>query len=243
MPAFLQKTEYRNPVNTTDGPFQHAFQTNLKMWEYISERPPRLNAFNTFMEGQREGRTPWFHHFPVQESLGDVSSNEDTALIVDVGGGRGHDMEAFKSAFPEQQGKLIVQDLPATIDDIKRLVPGVEAMKHDFFTQQPVKGAKAYYLRNIFHDWPDSNARVILQHTAEAMKKGYSRLLINEWVLSDMNSSLLPAVMDINMMCLFAGTERTRSQWDALLSSAGLKIVKLWGPGQESESLIEAVLE
>lgn len=90
---------------------------------------------------------------------------------------------------------------------------------------------------------PDSEARVILQHAADAMKKGYSRLLINEWVLSDTNSSLLAAMMDINMMCLFAGTERTRSQWDALLGSAGLKIVKLWGPGQETESLIEAVLE
>ncbi|KAI4173394.1 MAG: hypothetical protein LQ343_002926 [Gyalolechia ehrenbergii] len=243
LPVYLQQTEYRNPVNTTNSPFQHAFQTNLKMWEYISERPPRLNAFNTFMEGQREGRIPWFHHFPVQDSLGDVSKDTDAVLIVDVGGGRGHDMEAFKSAFPQQQGKLILQDLPMTIEDISHLKPGIEAMKHNFFTPQPVKGAKAYYFRNIFHDWPDSEARVILQHAADAMKKGYSRLLINEWVLSDTNSSLLAAMMDINMMCLFAGTERTRSQWDALLGSAGLKIVKLWGPGQETESLIEAVLE
>ncbi|KAL8840336.1 MAG: hypothetical protein Q9170_001351 [Blastenia crenularia] len=243
MPAFLQQTEGKNPVTTTDGPFQHAFQTDLKMWEYISERPPRLNAFNTFMEGQREGRTPWFHHFPVQDSLGDDLNSADRVLIVDVGGGRGHDMEAFKSAFPQQGGKSIVQDLPSTIEDIRHLAPGVEAMKHDFFTPQPVKAAKAYYFRNIFHDWPDSDARVILQHTAEAMRKGYSRLLINEWVLSDTECSFLPAAMDINMMCLFAGTERTRSQWDALLGSAGLKIVKCWGPGHEAESLVEAVLQ
>ncbi|KAI4157937.1 MAG: hypothetical protein L6R39_000569 [Caloplaca ligustica] len=195
------------------------------------------------MEGQREGRTPWFHHYPVQDALGDVSNNADTILIVDVGGGRGHDMEAFRSAFPQQEGKLIVQDLPTTIDDINHLASGVEAMKHDFFSPQPVKGAKAYYFRNIFHDWPDSDAGVILQHTADAMKKGYSRLLINEWVLSDTNSSFLPAAMDINMMCLFSGMERTRSQWDALLGRVGLKIIKLWGPGQETESLIEAVLE
>lgn len=232
------------------------------------------------MEGQREGRTPWFHHYPVQDALGDVSNNADTILIVDVGGGRGHDMEAFRSAFPQQEGKLIVQDLPTTIDDINHLASGVEAMKHDFFSPQPVKGkrpkgqllhlmvipigAKAYYFRNIFHDCksllqncprlglrliayfvvgPDSDAGVILQHTADAMKKGYSRLLINEWVLSDTNSSFLPAAMDINMMCLFSGMERTRSQWDALLGRVGLKIIKLWGPGQETESLIEAVLE
>lgn len=74
------------------------------------------------------------------------------------------------------------------------------------------------------------------------MKKGYSRILINEWVLSDTNSSVLSTLMDINMMCLFAGTERTRSHWDALLGSAGLKIVKVWDLGPDTESLIEAVL-
>ncbi|KAL9596013.1 MAG: hypothetical protein Q9219_006097 [cf. Caloplaca sp. 3 TL-2023] len=212
----------------------------MKMWEYISERPPRLNAFNTFMEGQREGRVPWHHYFPVTDTWGD--SSDDAVLIVDVGGGRGHDMEAFKSVFPQQKGRLIVQDLPSTIDDIRHLEPGVEAMKYDFFTPQPVKGAKAYYFRNIFHDWPESNARIILQHTADAMTRGYSRLLINEWVLADRNSGLIPATMDINMMCLFAGMERTHSQWTELLASTGLKIVKLWGSGSNSESVIEAML-
>lgn len=242
LPEFLQLTKYKNPVDNTYSSFQEAFRTKLKMWEYIFERPERLNAFNTFMEGQRVGRVQWFHHFPV-DSLGGDSNNADTVLMVDVGGGRGHDLEAFKSAYPQQQGRLIVQDLSATIDDIKHPKPGIEAMKHDFFRSQPVKGAKSYYFRNIFHDWPDSEARVILQHTADAMAKGVSRVLINEWVLSDTNASIKSAQMDINMMCLFSGTERTRSQWDALLGRAGLKIVKIWGPDRETECLIEAVLE
>ncbi|KAI4181167.1 MAG: hypothetical protein L6R41_006781 [Letrouitia leprolyta] len=242
LPEFLQQTKYENPVDTKNGPFQHAFKTKSKMWEYISERPSRLNAFNDFMEGQRVGRTQWYRGFPVEESLSDESNDLDTVLMVDVGGGRGHDLEAFKAAFPQLPGKAIVQDLPFTIDDIKHLAPEVEAMKHNFFDPQPVKGAKSYYFRNIFHDWPDKDARVILQHTADAMKKGYSRILINEWVLSDTNSSVLSTLMDINMMCLFAGTERTRSHWDALLGSAGLKIVKVWDLGPDTESLIEAVL-
>lgn len=140
------------------------------MWEYISERPSRLNAFNDFMEGQRVGRTQWYRGFPVEESLSDESNDLDTVLMVDVGGGRGHDLEAFKAAFPQLPGKAIVQDLPFTIDDIKHLAPEVEAMKHNFFDPQPVKGrnpghflvyvgadrcrvgAKSYYFRNIFHD-------------------------------------------------------------------------------------------
>jgi len=90
---------------------------------------------------------------------------------------------------------------------------------------------------------PDHKCRVILQHTAEAMKKGYSRVLINEFVLSDLSSPLLAATMDINMMALLSGMERTKSHWTALLKSVGLKIVKIWGLGPETESLIEAVLE
>ena len=142
MPGFLQETNYQNPVDNEHGPFQHAFKTDLGMIAYISERPQRLNAFNTCMKGQREGRAPWFHHFPVKHSFGDESNDADAVLIVDIGGGRGHDMEAFKEAFPNQRGRLVVQDLPATIDEIQHMIPGVEAMKHDFFTPQPIKGRK-----------------------------------------------------------------------------------------------------
>lgn len=90
---------------------------------------------------------------------------------------------------------------------------------------------------------PDDKCRTILQHTAEAMEKGYSRVLFNEFVLSDQGSPMLPATMDINMMALLSGMERTKKHWSALLSSVGLKIVKIWGLGPEMESLIEAVLE
>ena len=145
MPEFLRETKHQNPVDNDHGPFQYAFKTDQGVWAYISERPQRLNAFNTFMEGQREGRAPWFNHFPVEDSFDNESNHADAVLIVDVGGGRGHDMKAFKKAFPDQRGRLIVQDLPTTIDEIQDLMPGVEAMKHDFFTPQPIKGREVYW--------------------------------------------------------------------------------------------------
>lgn len=75
------------------------------------------------------------------------------------------------------------------------------------------------------------------------MRKGYSRILINDWVLADSGSPLFPATMDINMMALLSGMERAEKHWHALLGSVGLRIDKIWGRGSESESLIEAVLE
>jgi len=139
MPTFLEQTKYRNPLDST-GPFQFAFKTNLGMFEFLNERPKRLSVFNTFMEGQRAGRIPWFQYYPVESSLCDGMKSEDAVLIVDVGGGRGHDLEAFKGDFPSQRGNLVVQDLPETIDDIDHLAPGVESMELDFFTPQPIKG-------------------------------------------------------------------------------------------------------
>ena len=75
------------------------------------------------------------------------------------------------------------------------------------------------------------------------MEKDYSRILINDWVLLDKGSTLFPACMDITMLALQSGMERTERQWRELLASVGLKFVKSWGLGSESDSLIEAVLE
>lgn len=90
---------------------------------------------------------------------------------------------------------------------------------------------------------PDDKCRTILRNTVNAAEKGYSRFLINEWVLLDQGSPWLPAAMDINMMAQLSGMERTEGHWRELLGSVGLNIVKIWGLGPDNESLIEAALE
>lgn len=91
------------------------------------------------MEGHRADRIPWFQYYSVESSLGNEMQDEMKVLVVDVGG-RGHDLEAFKSAFANQRGRLVLQDLPETIDEIENLPLGVEFVKHDFFSPQPIKG-------------------------------------------------------------------------------------------------------
>lgn len=97
------------------------------------------------MKNQREGRASCFHHFAMEDSFRYESNNPDAVLIVDVGGGRGHDMEAFKEAFPNQRGRLVVQDLPTTIDEIRHLIIDVKAMKHDFFISQSIKNKEIFH--------------------------------------------------------------------------------------------------
>ena len=104
-------------------------------------------------------------------------------------------------------------------------------------------GARAYYFRNIFHDWPDGECREILQQAAAAMEWDYSRLLINEWCLPDQGSTAFAIFSDINMMAACAGMERTKTQWLELLATSGFRVVKIWSATPDAESLIEAVLE
>ena len=79
--------------------------------------------------------------YPVQKQLGDgVGSNDKSVLLVDVGGGMGHDLEELKAKHPELKGRLVLQDRPEVINKIEGPIPAIEPTVHDFFTPQPVKG-------------------------------------------------------------------------------------------------------
>ncbi|KAL8829948.1 MAG: hypothetical protein Q9191_001720 [Dirinaria sp. TL-2023a] len=234
---------FKNPEGP-QGSFQYAHNSPLPTFEWLRQHPKQLTDFNVFMAGQRNSRVDWFDAFPVQDILfHGFQRINDEVLLVDIAGGRGHDLEAFRKRFPDAFGKLILEDLPAAIDEIEHLDESILRMKYDFFTPQPVIGARAYYFRAIFHNWTDSKCRDILQNVVKAMKPGYSKLLVNEWVLPEAGVPLYPALLDINMMALFSGMQRTQTQWKDLLESVGLKIVKFWSVGPEVEGLIEAVVE
>lgn len=137
----------------------------------------------------------------------------------------------------------MVQDIPVVIDSIKELPEGITATKHDFFKPQPVKGAKAYYLGHVLHDWPDKQAHVILDKIREAMGPE-SVLLINESILPGSKVPLRTASVDLIMMANFSSLERTQAQFEALLSNAGFDLVKIWtAPDTPAASgaLLEAV--
>lgn len=95
-------------------------------------------------------------------------------------------------------------------------------------------------MRLVLHDWPDAKCAVILSHLREAMVPGYSKLLINEAVLSDTGAPWQQTSLDWTMMGMLVSRERTESQWRELLAKAGLRISGIWR--KDSESVIAAVL-
>lgn len=65
-------------------------------------------------------------------------------MLVDIGGGYGHDLEAFRNAFPESSGRLILEDIPQAIDELPaRRKWLMEAINYDFCTPQPIIGTCA----------------------------------------------------------------------------------------------------
>lgn len=104
------------------------------------------------------------------------------AIFVDIGGSTGYVSIMLARRFP--QITCIVQDMPATVKEGKEQLPEdvkerVSFMSHDFWTEQPVKGADIYYFRWVFHDWSDSLSVKILRQLIPALKPG-ARILIND---------------------------------------------------------------
>lgn len=70
----------------------------------------------------------------------DLSTAEDAVTLVDIGGNLGHDLKLFQEKCPEIPGRLILMDLPETIDGNHDPLKGIEKIKYDFFTAQTVLG-------------------------------------------------------------------------------------------------------
>ena len=142
LPSFLVNTEYRNPTNLAHCPFQKAFLTDDVFFDWFPKHPEVLQDFTLWMTAQRQGRTTWLDFFPFEEQLTKEfkgSRDAEKVILVDVGGGIGHEIEEIKKRYPQVEGKFVLQDLPDTLRQALP-VPGMQIMSHDFFTPQPVKG-------------------------------------------------------------------------------------------------------
>ncbi|PGH00179.1 hypothetical protein AJ79_08284 [Helicocarpus griseus UAMH5409] len=244
LPRYFEEKGYKNPDDAFNGPFQYARQTDKHCFEWLAAQPRLQNSFNKVMSISRTpGVQSWFEYFPVDSKLGGKSKAEP--LLVDIGGGVGHDLIALREHYPTLNGTLIVQDIPVVIDSVQGLPAGIQAMAHDFFQPQPVRNAKAYYLANVLHDWPDKQALQILNHIRDAMSED-SIVLVHENVIPEVNVSAFSASTDLIMMSNFSSLERTEQQYKALLEEAGLALVKTWAPDGavkgEGRKLVEAVL-
>ena len=212
----------------THNPITYRHGTEGKsVFETLAQQPDTLAVFGRVLKAGASlkpfvGIYPW-------ERLAD--SDPQRPLFVDIGGGPGHAIAAILAAHPELPASgFVLQELPKVIDLAKQSLPaGVQLQSHDFFTLNPVKGAKVYHLRACLHDWSDEICVQILKCVVPAMARD-SRLLIAECLLPmdprDDVSGLM-GFQDMAMMCL-GGKERTETGFGRIVKKAGLVVERIW---------------
>ncbi|PCH41150.1 S-adenosyl-L-methionine-dependent methyltransferase, partial [Wolfiporia cocos MD-104 SS10] len=184
--------------------WQDAIGADSTVWEYLEqhiEQPdgslgprPQLRNWTRGMIGSGHAFASGIHSDYPWEALG-------SSTIVDVGGGAGGTSLDLARRFPNLH--FVVEDLPSTIQQAQavwtREYPEalqrgrVKLVPHDFFTEQPVKGAEVYFLRAILHDWPDDQCVTILSHLRAAMGPDSVILVAGLVVNTTVGSPLLKA--------------------------------------------------
>ncbi|OLN85550.1 Demethylsterigmatocystin 6-O-methyltransferase 4 [Colletotrichum chlorophyti] len=225
----LVNPDFNGLTDFYDTVLKKAYGHEGDLWSFLEKQPSIGEAFNIVQKASTNLEPAWMDMYPHRKMV--EGSDPDLPLLVDVGGGIGHDLLRFYKLYPETASRLYLEDLPKVMADAKQkaLIPdAINKVEYSFFSPQPVKHARAYYMHHIIHDWPDDLARTMLESQKSAMKPGYSRLLIHDQVLDNEKSQVTTTAFDIAMMAYLAGQERTEKQWLALLDSVGLKVLKFW---------------
>ena len=144
LPRYLTKNGYQVPTDPATGPFRDKFGTI--QWDYFKKNPERGHSFNIFMEGQQEGRGCWVDVYPLKKQLvKDLKDGTEAVFLVDIAGGKGHDLRDVRDRIGANQGRLILEDLPEVVADVED-PNGIELIVYDFFTPQPIHGGLLHSL-------------------------------------------------------------------------------------------------
>ncbi len=145
-------------------------------------------------------------------------------VLVDVGGGHGALAGAILAAHPRARALLL--DLPEVVEAGRRRVAAaglagrVEFVPGSFFDSVP-RGGDTYLLKDILHDWDDGRAAAILGRCREALSPT-SKLLVIERLVPPGNERSAAKIIDIAMLVMTGGMERTEAEYRALFAAAGL---------------------
>ncbi len=143
--------------------------------------------------------------------------------IVDIGGGQGKLLEKILQFNPGIKGTVF--DTASTIERVEQQLgdnAGTRRCSYvagDFFISVP-QGADAYILCGVIHDWDDSRAITILRNCRRAMA-GKGRVLLVDMVVPDTDARSFSKLLDLNMLAMTGGRERTKAEFRALLDAAG----------------------
>lgn len=216
-------------VRTGETAFDHVH--GMGHFEYLARNPEASVTFNAAMAISARASGHPFREY-------DFTGRH---VVVDVGGGRGALIARILQEHPGLRG--ILYDLPAAVAEAPGhlAATGVadrcEIRTGSAFEAIP-SGGDVYVMSRLLHDFPDERASVLLRNCRKAIPPD-GVLLVREAVLSEGPVGLNRALLDLEMLVMNGGRERTEAEWRALLADAGFSLARVLH-GARDQDLLEA---
>ena len=209
----------------TQGPETIAFESRygLSIFDHYAANPNYQFAFSQFMTSISQ---------PTNAGIAASSFNFTAACgggLVDLGGGHGSLLAEVVATHPALSGRATVVDIGAVVEAAAQR-PGVRFVVGDAFEKQSLPASSnCYVLKSVLHDWSDARATSILKNVRHALSPAgdSARLLIAEVVLLSTGDAMsgMKLGLDVSMMALTGGKERSKDEWTALLLASGFEPV------------------
>ena len=202
----------------TFGAMEHSVRTGLPaaakvfpegFWAYLAQRPEEGRVFNAAMTAKVQGAV-----------AGIVASYDFSGfgLIGDIGGGSGHLLRAVLDASPNARGILF--ELPRVIEEAAGAASERLTLQAGDFFRDALPSCDAYLLMEIIHDWGDEESVAILRAVRRAAP-AHARLLLIETIVPDDPGPDWSKMLDIHMLVLLGGKQRTRQEYEVLFDRVG----------------------
>ncbi|HVJ05902.1 MAG TPA: methyltransferase [Candidatus Saccharimonadales bacterium] len=227
---FRTYSEFMHSVRTGEPCVEKAF--GMPVFDYFPTDPECNSEFNNAMTSITAMVVP---------AVLDTYDFAGLGTLCDVAGGHGRLLTSILQKHTDLRG--IILDLDHVIRHTQELIAtsGIadrcEAVSGNFFESVPT--ADSYIMKNIIHDWEESKALTILRNCVRSMR-GDGKILLVEAILPEGDQPHMGKVVDIEMLAMPGGQERTANGYRELLAKAGLRVERIL-PNESPLSLIEAV--
>jgi len=203
-------------------------------FEWMKSQPEEAALFGETMIGFHGAEPP---------AVAEAYDFSGFGTVVDVGGSTGNMLVHILGRYPGPRGVLF--DLPVTLAEAPAFLRnhGMEeriAIEPGSFFESVPAWADCYILSHVIHDWSEEQNLSILGHCRRVMKPE-SKLLIVEFVLPSNNSPHPGKILDMVMLTVAGGEERTEEEYGVLLAKAGLRMTRIV-PTVSAASIVEAVV-
>jgi hypothetical protein len=226
--AYLAFEQLLHSVRTGKPAFDKVFGS--PRFDWLSAHPEQAALFQRAMVALGQGSN---------EAVAAAYDFGQYKRVVDVGGGHGQLLSAILARNPHLSGVLL--DLPSGVAAARERaggdLPRTDFVAGDFFERVPA--GDVYVIKKVIHDWDDERAGLILRRCRQAMPM-HGRVLVAETLVPPGDEPAQIKSIDVVMLAVTGGLERTEAQFASLFERAGLRLARVIGT-EAPISILEAV--